>query len=240
MREAEQRRRVLEAARNLFAEVGYHGFSVVAVADRSGLPRSTVYRLYADRRSLLSAMIAGDVEQLIGRLTLNIPAGGSLEDMLATSVGIWLDFVDERRSEYALLFGHTGRFDPDVASLLQSLRDQLADTYRRIFLPVLIAEGGQTWTELQSTLITHAAMALVEGVTLAWLSDSPLQRDRVVEMVTTMIRGVLGGGGGPVVAGRRADRPDPSDSFGDTGSSSVLLGQVVRPLHRLANVAPGL
>lgn len=239
--EAEQRRRILDAARGLFAEVGYHGFSVVAVADRAGIPRSTVYRLYADRRALLASLIDLDVEQLVGRLTLNIPADGPLADMLTMSIGIWFDFVDERRSEYALLFGHTGRYDPDVANLLLALRDRLADTYRRIFLPVLIAEGGESWTEVQSLLITHAAMSLVEGATQAWITEAPLDRDRVVEIVATMIHDALRPGGGPVMSRGLIGQRDPGGArTGAAHSDRTLLGRVAPPIRLVAQHAvPG-
>jgi AcrR family transcriptional regulator len=221
---ARRRRLILESARRVFAERGYDSLSVVAVADRAGIPRSGVYRLYRDRRSLLAAVIENDVEQLVGRLTLSIPPDGDLDRMLEVGVGVFLDFVMERRGEYEVLFGHAGRLDPEVALLLSGLRDRLAETYRRLFKPVLERAREELWPEDESLLVTHAVMALAEGATVAWLVDPSVPRGRVVTIVSSMIRDAISDGGDARPARLRVVRTPPGPRPERRGRQAHLRG----------------
>jgi len=61
---------LLEAARQLMAELGPEGLTVVAVAQRAGLNRSTAYQHFRSREDLLAAVlgaIADELRSLLGR-----------------------------------------------------------------------------------------------------------------------------------------------------------------------------
>ncbi|HTI35024.1 MAG TPA: helix-turn-helix domain-containing protein, partial [Miltoncostaea sp.] len=51
-------RRILTAARRLAGEVGIHGASMSAIADRSGTGKPTIYLRWPDRRHVMAAAIA--------------------------------------------------------------------------------------------------------------------------------------------------------------------------------------
>ena len=51
------RRRILDAARDLFVERGYVGTTIVAVADRADVSPETIYSTFGNKRALLSAVV---------------------------------------------------------------------------------------------------------------------------------------------------------------------------------------
>ncbi len=59
---AQTRDRILDAARSLFAEAGFHGVGVEEVARRADVARKTVYYQFGSKRGLLEAVLA-NVEQ---------------------------------------------------------------------------------------------------------------------------------------------------------------------------------
>ena len=60
--QAEQtRRRILDAAFGLFADGGYAGTSVKAIAERADVSAETVYMVFGDKRGLLQAVIAAAI-----------------------------------------------------------------------------------------------------------------------------------------------------------------------------------
>ena len=50
------RREVVEAARRLFLQVGYPATTVARIADESGVPPATIYRLFESKRGILKAV----------------------------------------------------------------------------------------------------------------------------------------------------------------------------------------
>jgi AcrR family transcriptional regulator len=57
-RDADADRRILTAARQVAGEVGIHGASMSAIADRSGTGKPTIYLRWPDRRHVMAAAIA--------------------------------------------------------------------------------------------------------------------------------------------------------------------------------------
>ena len=63
-------RRILDAARAVAGELGVHGASMSAIADRSGVGKPTIYLRWANRREVIVAAIAdlrADVPQVAGQ-----------------------------------------------------------------------------------------------------------------------------------------------------------------------------
>ena len=57
-RDAGADRRILTAARQVAGEVGIHGASMSAIADRSGTGKPTIYLRWPDRRHVMAAAVA--------------------------------------------------------------------------------------------------------------------------------------------------------------------------------------
>jgi AcrR family transcriptional regulator len=63
----ETRRRLFEAAAEVFAEQGIGGASVEAITTAAGFTRGAFYSNFADKDELVTAMLADHVEQTVGR-----------------------------------------------------------------------------------------------------------------------------------------------------------------------------
>jgi AcrR family transcriptional regulator len=185
------RRRIQEAARQLFVEAGYDGLEMGAVARAARVSRSRLYALFPGRQALLAGVVEQDAAELISRLTRVTPDDATLDALLGIFLSTFLEFVEEHKEEYRLLFGHAGRLEPEVTSLLHGFRDRLASTYLGVFRPAIEAERVSWPTEAEARLVTHAVMAMVEGAVQTWLTDPNVSRQRLVGILVAMIRRAL-------------------------------------------------
>jgi AcrR family transcriptional regulator len=70
-RSARKRRAILDAARTLFLRNGYGGTSMDDVAAQAAVSKQTVYKHFADKQRLFTAIITGDIEET-EQLTLSL------------------------------------------------------------------------------------------------------------------------------------------------------------------------
>ncbi|SDD99713.1 TetR/AcrR family transcriptional regulator [Auraticoccus monumenti] len=75
---------ILAATRELLAERGYEGFSIEAVAERSGTAKSSVYRRWSGKRELVLAAM----DAYVGRVAAPEPTASLREDLLAHCRGV--------------------------------------------------------------------------------------------------------------------------------------------------------
>ena len=90
---AETRRRVIEAAYDLFYRDGFHRVGVDAVADAAGVTKRTLYYHFDSKDALLAAVLEGRTGLAVDRIEhwLGPDAGGPAEmvERLFTALGAW-------------------------------------------------------------------------------------------------------------------------------------------------------
>ena len=118
------RERVLAAAAALFAERGYDGASIAAVAERAGVSQETVYARFHNKRTLLGelvqAAVRGDddrplLEQEGPRAVLAARDRSALCRALASDIASRL----ERAAPLVAIAAAAARSDPELADLLR-------------------------------------------------------------------------------------------------------------------------
>ncbi len=124
------RRAVVDAARTLFLERGYHATTIDAISDRSEVPAPTVYRLFSSKlgilKSLLDVSIAGDDQAV--PLQQRPPVAALLAEqepdtLLARFASITVAINTRSSDAYRILSSASGS-DPAAAALLADLRQQ--------------------------------------------------------------------------------------------------------------------
>ncbi len=121
---AEDRRAlILEAARECFAEGGYHRTALDAIAERAGVSKALLYEHFSSKRELHAAMLEAHVRELIARINAALADAEPGEGRLRAGLEEFFTVLEERRGASAILLRNTG--DPDVAEWLARLREAI-------------------------------------------------------------------------------------------------------------------
>lgn len=111
----ETRRRVLEAARDLFNEIGYEETTIRAVAERAGVSVGSVFTTFASKADILSQVMDDRVDALYRELEhVARHMRGSVLDRLCSLFAIHYDFECRR---VRLFLAHiAASFSPSLES----------------------------------------------------------------------------------------------------------------------------
>src|SRR5262245_579038 len=124
MTAADRRAAILAAARLAFAEGNYHEVSLDSVAERAGVSKALLYEHFDSKRELYVAMLEAHTLDLVGRIGTAVEAAEPGEPRLLAGLNAFLDFVQDRRGGWRVIFRNAG--DPDVAASFAQLRDGVA------------------------------------------------------------------------------------------------------------------
>jgi AcrR family transcriptional regulator len=119
----DRRLAILEAAREAFAEGGYHRTSLGSVAERAGVSKALLYEHFSGKRELHAAMLELHVDELVARINAALVGAEPGEERLRAGLEAFFGFLEERRGASRIMLRNTG--DPDVLLWLGRLRDEI-------------------------------------------------------------------------------------------------------------------
>lgn len=181
--------KILEAAAQIAGERGYHGTTIKAVSQRSGLPASSIYWHFANKDELIAAVIDRSYHEWAAALDRTEPvvaaddAEANLFPGLMRRVGATLDeFGDFLRLGLLLILDR----DPDEPTararfleVRETSRAQLRRLYRRLFDDLDDDQIGR---------LAVLTLVLADGAFIARDADH-LDRDEVYDLLATAILG---------------------------------------------------
>jgi len=103
---ADKREAILDAALDLFVELGYHGTAVPQVAQRAGVGAGTIYRYFDSKEGLVNALYQTHKEQVARELLQNFPADAPAREQFARFWACMRRFVEEHPRAFAFLELH--------------------------------------------------------------------------------------------------------------------------------------
>ena len=139
MSAADRRATILDAARDAFAETGYHETSLDSIAERAGVSKALLYEHFSSKRELYVAMLEVHVAELIERIAGAIADAEPGEARMRAGLEAFFGFVEERRGTWRIMFSNAT--DPDVAVRLDRLRDQVAGAIAQLMSEEAEAKG---------------------------------------------------------------------------------------------------
>jgi AcrR family transcriptional regulator len=179
---ADRRVLILEAAREAFAEGGYHRTSLEEVAERAGVSKALIYEHFSSKRELHSAMLELHVRELIERLNEALAAAEPGEQRMRAGTDAFFRFLEERRGTAAILLRNTG--DPDVADWLARLRDEVSGA-----IVALMTEQAAALIEADPGLrgeiemIAQQQIGAIQSLADWWGEHREVPREKVVAAV---------------------------------------------------------
>ena len=128
---AQNRAAILDAAREVFAELGYDAAGVRDVIRRTDLASGTFYNYFPDKESVFRAVLDASAQEVRRRLRAVRSSARTLEAFVGDAYRAWFEFLVEDRLMFELLQRNAGVIrslfgDPilgaGVEDLLQDLR----------------------------------------------------------------------------------------------------------------------
>ena len=173
---------IIEATLDLFAEQGFEGVCVEAVAARAGVGKATIYRRWPNKEEMLLAAF-GSLKSPFPE-----PAGTSVRDDLLAMVEVMCaDKADPRRARrYALLLGEGEKYPRLMARYKETVVEPRRDVMRAV-----IRRGIETG-ELRPDVDVEVALLALTGVVLAKEKSAPGDPDALNdEFAARVVDGVL-------------------------------------------------
>jgi AcrR family transcriptional regulator len=185
----EQRRRVLDAARTVIAQQGYHGATIEAVARGANTPRPTVYELFGSKDDLYVAVVDDSADRVVARLSASFTEsdGYSLEAFVRHNFTAVFDLFEADRDAVTVLLNaeHSSVDRPT----------EVAVDVRRRVLHEISGFTRSRW-EVLGVDIGDAAdvMAIMffrmaEGLALRQADDDGWDRDAFIDLLTEFTLG---------------------------------------------------
>src|SRR5260370_5926480 len=103
---ARRRDLILQAAAGVFAEQGYHGASMTAIAAAAGIAPAVIYDHFSSKKDLHLELLTRHARAMV-EATPRLPAGGSGEEVVRRSTGAFFRHVEQNRYASQKLFRDT-------------------------------------------------------------------------------------------------------------------------------------
>jgi AcrR family transcriptional regulator len=186
---AQQRRRVLDAARTVFAQHGYHGATIEAVARRAGTPRPTVYELFGNKDDLFAAAIDDAAERVVDRLSASFTESEDypIEQFVRHNFAAVFDlFEQDRDAVTVLLNAEQGSIDRPTAApdqvrsrVLQEVSEFTRSRWEHLGVP--IGDGA----EIMGLMFFRMA----EGLAIRQADQPGWDREAFIDLLTEFTLG---------------------------------------------------
>jgi AcrR family transcriptional regulator len=152
---AQNRRAILDAAQEIFTEMGYGAASIRDVVRRSGLAAGTFYNYFPDKESVFQAVLEEHTTELRRRLREARSQARDAETIVREGFHAYFSFIVEDRALFEMLRRNAGTvrelFDTPALELgILELRDDLGalDELSALDLDALAAAMGGVAFEL--------------------------------------------------------------------------------------------
>ena len=159
-RKAETRRRLLEAARALLVERGYHETRPQDIAEAADLAVGTFYVYFADKREAFLAFTEQVTEELLARMRERVASGERFEDRLGHALEALLEYS---AANPGVLHAVSGDAAVGAAGLPpgSSFRDRISEV-----LAGDIAQGiarGEVRADYDADLVAHGVVGFIQN-----------------------------------------------------------------------------
>jgi AcrR family transcriptional regulator len=160
---------LLEVARGVFAERGFHPTSMNDIAEAAGVTKPVLYQHFRSKRQLYLVLlddVGGQLLSAIGRATST--AKGPREQVEA-GFRAYFRFVVDEEAAFRVLFGGGTRRDEEFNEKVRQVEAQIAEA-----IAELIEVAGLDRESRR--LLAHGLVGLAEGTSRHWLAEG-LQGD---------------------------------------------------------------
>ncbi len=187
---ADQRRKqLLEFAREVFAERGFHATAMDEIAERAGVTKPVLYQHFPNKRALYIELLTDTGDQLLRMLATATGAASSGRERVELGFRAYFRFVIEHRTSFRLLFGSAIRTDDEFVGVVNQVGAAAAD----LIAELIDIEA----SEEHRRILADALVGMAEAVGRRATDDEhgdPIDADRLSQWIAELawfgLRGV--------------------------------------------------
>jgi AcrR family transcriptional regulator len=166
---AQREQQVVATAHALFAERGYAGVTMDAVAAAVGVTKPLLYAYFGNKEQLYVACIGRSGEALVTAVEDAVAAAPNPGEALKAALRAFFAFVEDDRRAFAVLYGEALPAVGVVAEVVTGCRAQVTATIARAF--AALGGGERTDTVLrEADALAHGQLAAAEAMCRWWLA----------------------------------------------------------------------
>ena len=188
---SENRKKIFDAALQLFVEKGFHNTTVDEIATLSKVGKGTVYRNFKTKEDLLEQMLKEKTAEIVSIFNNVLSKDKDIMILVENTISMWLGFIEDNYLLYRLIqqediVPHSGKramFYNTIISQLPMLKERVV---------ALNAQGKLKTTSFYTTF--YGMLGFIDGVFHKWLHsgrDYSL-RDELPVILEVLFNGFVG------------------------------------------------
>jgi AcrR family transcriptional regulator len=187
-----RRPQVLDAALAVFAERGYEGASMEAIAERAGVSKPVVYDCYAAKDELFRALLEREEQRLLEEIAEHLPErpGEDPGQTLVACLTAFLSAVAASPDAYRVILGAGSA--SAIARRIERGRALQVDAVTALVGRWLLEIGADEVDDAR--LAAYLLVGLAEGAVRALLAEPERFSPETVATAITRLEGVWAGG----------------------------------------------
>ncbi|MEJ8573030.1 TetR/AcrR family transcriptional regulator [Microbaculum marinum] len=180
----EKRAEIMRVAARTFAESGYHGASMSALARACGVSKALIYHYYDSKEALLLDIIESHLNDLIEAVEAADPGDGPPDVRVRALVGALLDAYKDADAEHKVQINAMSALPEDYQSRLRELERQLV-----LLFSDAIRELNPALFEGKPLLkpVTMSLFGMLNWLFMWFRDRGPVSREEYAELATNLL-----------------------------------------------------
>ena len=188
MPRSERRAQLLDAAKDVFVQRGYHAAAMDEIAERAGVSKPVLYQHFPGKLELYLALLDSSIDEFVDTVSTALASTHDNKRRVAATVDAYFAYVASENASFRLLF------ENDLTSA-DAVRDRLDALTRRCaesIAPVIAEDTGLSAEESQ--LLAAGMVGMAQVAARYWLaSEGSLPRPDAAGLVSSLgWRGIRG------------------------------------------------
>ena len=189
MRAPERREQLLQVARKVFAQRGYHTVTMDDVASEAGITKPILYDHFPSKRDLYRGLLEVDLATLRKRIEAALESSPGNRERIRASFQAYFDFMDDEGEGFRLLMKEAVGAEEEFRELVGRFREDVLGAVTE----VMIRESQGRLSRQEAEDVALGLIGMAETVAQHEPGRSKRERRKTVETLVRLAwRGITG------------------------------------------------
>lgn len=183
---AQRRALIIAAASELFAAQGYDGASMRAIAKAAGVTTPMLYRHFASKAALYTALLNEHARALLDHWA-NPDPSASRQERFSEAVEGFFSWIEENEQAWRMLFLDSPK-DEGVAAAQREIQDRAGAAAAALFAQVSSFDVSAPLDKARlDEFFAEAVKTAVNGIAVWWGQNSDVSREALVALTSDVL-----------------------------------------------------